>query len=765
MIMNDQNNTPLAYLFCDTYQNSYIPSRLFLSLKETTYIFPIQSDHLDDFHKWLDFIQSQGRFIHNEIFPQLAENTTISQISLDGLQNMFLDLKWLELCIRYLGIDATRLILHTFPSEIHSLLADILLLGRHVLTREPSELHNQIQGRSPHIVPLLVSYPLAPFRLISQSLSPAGGPLLQAFQGHTSTINHCAISQNEKYLVSASDDYTLRLWEIDTGHCLHILQGHEGKVRGCVFHEQSNRVLSVSYDKTLRIWDITTGKEKVCFSLPKLLATIDIAHDGHTAICGTLHGDLYVIHLDSGQVLHTLSGHQQAITACAISNDQQSALSSSTDGTLRLWNLTTGSLIRIFEGHTNHVTHCCWFQNDTKILSSSRDGTLRVWETRTSRQMLVIHDPSGDVSGCGVFSDRDVALSCSHDHSLKLWDLHTGALLRMICQPEAQSQSIVCFPSTFRAVSCSYSLQDLFYVWTFSRSNVSDERVPIPVDSTTILKNSPLLLLSGRDGNAYLYNFIAHQTEHTYKSHQKAVTQSLVWNESTLITASQDRTLKVWNRHDETVIATLQGHKLQITACVFVPQTDLLLSASWDSHVRLWDLRTFQTIRIYEGHHDFVTCCRIAPDGRTMVTASRDRLLLSWNIFTGEQLYRYEGHTLGVVWCDINPQGTMVVSSSWDKTLRLWDMQTHQLYGVLVGHTDAILRCLWVDDRYILSTSFDGTLRLWDTQAMAEKGRWTHEYPLYSLAYDTTSQMIYVSDFKFGTLHLIHLNMSDRENE
>lgn len=57
-------------------------------------------------------------------------------------------------------------------------------------------------------------------------------------------------------VVSGSRDATLRVWDIETGHCLHVLQGHVAAVR-CVQYD-GKRVVSGAYDYTVRVWDPET---------------------------------------------------------------------------------------------------------------------------------------------------------------------------------------------------------------------------------------------------------------------------------------------------------------------------------------------------------------------------------------------------------------------------------------------------------------------------------------------------------------------------
>lgn len=54
-------------------------------------------------------------------------------------------------------------------------------------------------------------------------------------------------------VVSGSRDATLRVWDIDTGECLHVLLGHVAAVR-CVQYD-GRLVVSGAYDYTVKVWN------------------------------------------------------------------------------------------------------------------------------------------------------------------------------------------------------------------------------------------------------------------------------------------------------------------------------------------------------------------------------------------------------------------------------------------------------------------------------------------------------------------------------
>ncbi len=76
---------------------------------------------------------------------------------------------------------------------------------------------------------------------------------------HGDAVRGALFDNDERRILSWSEDKTLRLWDAATGAPIGAPMTHEGPVKGAQFDKDGRRILSWSEDRTLRLWDAATG--------------------------------------------------------------------------------------------------------------------------------------------------------------------------------------------------------------------------------------------------------------------------------------------------------------------------------------------------------------------------------------------------------------------------------------------------------------------------------------------------------------------------
>lgn len=194
------------------------------------------------------------------------------------------------------------------------------------------------------------------------------------------------------------------------------------------------------------------------------------------------------------------------------------------------------------------------------------------------------------------------------------------------------------------------------------------------------------------------------------------------------ITASDDRTARIWNVTESRVIKVLEGHTKGVTGACFSPDGRLVVTASRDGTVQIRDAQSGQLLRTLKYNGADVTSVSFSRDGKQIVTASRDNIVRIWDPADGRMLRPpikmpgdaendAEDDYYGFNSASFSPDGKQVVTASEDDTVRIWDTADGRQVRVLGKHLQCVNTAVFSPDgNQIVTASDDNTARVWNTE-------------------------------------------------
>ena len=154
---------------------------------------------------------------------------------------------------------------------------------------------------------------------------------------------------------------------------------------------------------------------------------------------------------------------------------------------------------------------------------------------------------------------------------------------------------------------------------------------------------------------------------------------------SRIVTASMDKTARIWDAATGKEIAVLRGHE-RTCARRLQPRRLAHRHGVRGQTARIWDAATGKEIAVLRGHESSVESAAFSPDGSRIVTASVDKTARIWDAASGKEIAVLRGHERSVVSAAFSPDGSRIVTASEDKTARIWDAASGKEIAVLRGH-------------------------------------------------------------------------------
>jgi WD40 repeat protein len=124
-------------------------------------------------------------------------------------------------------------------------------------------------------------------------------------QGHTAPVDKVAISHDDTFIVTGSEDTTAKIWNTQTGECVHTLQGHTGIIYSIAISHDGRFIVTGSGDKTAVIWSLYTAEQLYSLPLVQLILITQIYEKAQS-------GAKLTLDKDQQEVYNTLEDDLQA---------------------------------------------------------------------------------------------------------------------------------------------------------------------------------------------------------------------------------------------------------------------------------------------------------------------------------------------------------------------------------------------------------------------------------------------------------------------
>ncbi len=162
----------------------------------------------------------------------------------------------------------------------------------------------------------------------------ATGRLLRTYDGHLYEIVDFDLSPNGKLMATASRDKTIRIWDIYTGKCLHILKGHTHVVDHVIFNSIGSELISNSWDLTTKIWDVVNGELLESIDAVSIKRTFYGPNDSDLLLITYLNDVLNMVKTPEGVSAFRVVKHQKRIAEARFIHQYNFILTASQDSTI-----------------------------------------------------------------------------------------------------------------------------------------------------------------------------------------------------------------------------------------------------------------------------------------------------------------------------------------------------------------------------------------------------------------------------------------------
>ena len=576
-------------------------------------------------------------------------------------------------------------------------------------------------------------------------------------EGHNDAVRSVTFSPNGKIIATASEDNTVRLWNINGKEIRRFIDNNQ-RFRNVKFSPDNKIIAAISANNTIKIWQINGEKlitlkgqdnqdnfmNSLCF-IPdsKILAapsqdntiqlwsidgqeiktlkghkfpiwSISCSLNSKNIITADL-GGFIIIWSANGEKIKTWKAGNQSIFDVSFSPDGKTIVTAGGDTTIKLWNLD-GKELKTIGKHDNYVTSVSFSSDGQTIISGSADNTVKLWSIE-GKELKTLKGHNNSVFSVSFNPDHKIIASASADNTVKLWNLdqepktligHSDSLWAINFSPDGK---IIASAGDDKTIQL-WSIDGQKLKSISPNSNLDWNRIW----NITFSPDGNTIATVGFDQTVKIWSLDGENIK-TFQGHKDQVIDvNFSPNGKILATASYDGTVKLWDINNQE-LRTLIGNGGRVRSVNFSPDGMMIASGHHDGTIKLWNLEG-KNLKTFKGHNSYITNVRFSPDGKTIASSSQDKTIKLWSL-EGQEIKTFKGHTAGVTKFSFSPDSKILASASSDGTIRLWSVENGQEIKTLEGHGYAFLNVNFSPDgKKIATVSDDGLVEIWNAETL-----------------------------------------------
>ena len=489
------------------------------------------------------------------------------------------------------------------------------------------------------------------------------------YEHYVGSFKCIKISYNRNFIVTGSEDCSVRIWDLVSRAKSACLVKHRSTVLCVDISKNSKFAASGSYDKSVILWD-TDKKE--CKAVYKghsgAVYSVAFNFDSTVFVSGSYGREIMVWGTFSTYILRRIDCVEM-VRSCILTRENKILAGIGTK--IYQWSLIDYSFEFEINAHASYIKSITTANNENYIITGSYDKRIKIWDSRARCLIGTLTGHNQDICSVVVTSNDEHLISCSKDNMILIWNL-----------------------ITFEQI---YQFQVNVELLT-SLDVIGDNIIFVSRDSKIGIASIERKLVS-YFGDIKQFNIGTdiHQTN-----------KVIFASENKLLLADTD---SITNPR------ILESHQGEIQyICISKSESFIIsCSSSERKNLILWKLDDLSTIFELKGHTCSVFCVDISDDESLAASGDRNGKILITDLKYSSRPIVLNEHTGSVHSIKFMHSGEFAASGGFDKNFYIWDIKNKCVRSKLPGHLESIWKIVVTDDdKYFFSADLFHGIIAWN---------------------------------------------------